>query len=103
MLLKILTFKDFHNGIKAYGTQSGTITENTVSSPGTIAINAYGARALQITENTISNSQIGIELWNPSGNKQCSGDSSFVVSGNNVGAMGGAGMKILIADGCVFF
>ena len=41
-------------------------------------------------------------MWNPDGNKECSGDGSFVVSGNNIGTMGGAGMRITIADGICF-
>ena len=101
-VVKNFNIEGFHNGIKAYNTEGGIITANTVSSPGTIAINAYSARALQITDNTISNSQIGIEMWNPDGNKECSGDGSFVVSGNNVGAMGGSGIRSLIADGICF-
>ena len=34
-VVKNFNIQGFHNGIKAYNTQGGTITENTVSSPGT--------------------------------------------------------------------
>ncbi|MDC1103800.1 right-handed parallel beta-helix repeat-containing protein, partial [Nitrosopumilus sp.] len=101
-VVKNFNIQGFQSGIKAYNTEGGIITANTVSSPNHIAIEAYSARALQITDNTISNSQRGIEMWNPDGNKQCSGDGSFVVSGNNVGAMGGSGIRSLIADGICF-
>ena len=60
-VVKNFNIQGFHSGIKAYNTEGGIITANTVSSPNHIAIEAYSARALQITDNNISNSQIGIE------------------------------------------
>ena len=101
-VIKNLTINGFFHGILSEGgSDYGTITGNTISSPGQYphgaAIDIKTGYDLQITNNEISNSYKGIKVHNVHGNNQCSGSGSFVIGQNTLNMPSGSEVGIFIS------